>query len=142
MPYELSDKHTSADIGLIATGRDLVELFTDAALGMTSIMVDIKGLEETRQISVELKAESLSELFFAWLSELIYIKDAEKFLLKKCRFNLDESNTSPVLKAELFGDTIDGRRQILKTDVKAVTFYKYSIEKVGNVWRGEVVFDL
>jgi len=140
MPYELTDKDTSADVGLIVTGQNLIELFTDAALGMTSIMVDIDGLKGERERPIDMTGETLEDLLYRWLSEIIYIKDAERFLLRSCRIELDEGKS--VLKGKLFGDTIDPARQVLKIDVKAVTFYKFKIEKVGDLWRGEVVFDL
>lgn len=140
MPFELTDAHTSADIGLIATGRDLVELFSDAALGLTSIMVSMDGLTLDRERLVEIAGDDLENLFRRWLSEIIYIKDAERFLLRRCEIKLDDNAFS--IKGRLFGDTIDPSRHLLKIDVKAVTYYKFRVEKVGDIWRGEVVFDL
>jgi SHS2 domain-containing protein len=141
MPYQLTDLHSCADVGLIATGRDLEELFADTAAGMTAIMVDGEGLDDRRKLSFELEEENLDDLFYKWLSELIYYKDAEEFLLKRCVLQITE-NHKIRLKAELFGDTIDPERHVLKIDVKAVTYYRFRIEKVRDQWQGEVVFDL
>lgn len=140
MPYKHSDKYTGADIGLTATGCDLQELFADSGLGMTEIMTDLRKLEENRHIEIELNSDNLSDLYFDWLSEIIYLKDAKLFLLKRTEFYiLDESG---ILKAKLFGDTIDTTRHILKVDVKAVTYYQFRIEKDDNGWISEVVLDL
>ncbi len=141
MPYQLTDLHSCADVGLVATGRDLEELFTDAAIGLTAIMVDGEGLDDRRRLSFELEEENLDDLFYKWLSELIYYKDAEEFLLKRCVLQV-AANHKIRLKAELFGDTIDPGRHVLKIDVKAVTYYRFRIEKVRDQWQGEVVFDL
>ncbi len=141
MPFELTDLHTSADIGLIATGKNLIELFNDAAIGLTSIMVDIDGLTENRERPVSLRGENLEDLFFQWLSEIIFIKDAECFLMKRSEIDFEEEGCA-ALRGILFGDSIDPKRHILKTDVKAVTFYKFRIEKAGEIWKAEVVFDL
>ncbi|HHI02367.1 MAG TPA: archease [candidate division Zixibacteria bacterium] len=141
MPYKHSDEFTGSDIGMAATGRDLKELFADSGYGLTEIMTDPKKLREDRQIKVEFKSDNLSELYYDWLSEIIYLKDAELFLLKRSEFSrLDEKKG--ILGAQLFGDTIDPKRHILKVDVKAVTYYKFKIEKTEEGWQSEVVFDL
>ncbi|SYZ73501.1 putative Protein archease [Candidatus Zixiibacteriota bacterium] len=141
MPFKLTDAHTSGDIGLTATGRDLAELFVDSALGLTSIMVESGGLSERRQIPIALEAETLEKLYLHWLSEIIYLKDAESFLLRGCEIRIFQTEKA-ILKGVLRGDTIDRQHHILKADVKAVTYYKFRLEQVGEVWQGEVVFDL
>ncbi|MCX6829131.1 MAG: archease [candidate division Zixibacteria bacterium] len=141
MPFELTDLHTSADIGLVATGKNRFELFNDAAIGLTSIMVDIDGLMENRERPVSLRGENFEDLFFQWLSEIIFIKDAERFLMKRAEINFEKEGQA-ALQGRLFGDSIDPKRHILKTDVKAVTFYKFRVEKMGEIWKAEVVFDL
>jgi len=141
MPYIISDEYTSADVGLEVTGHDLAELFADAALGLTAIMTEIDRLNEGRCLEVALTAESLEELFMAWLSEIVYYKDAEQFLLKRCEFAvLDEA--PPCLRATLTGDSIDPERQVLMADIKAVTYYKFRMARVNQTWRAEVVLDL
>ena len=141
MPYRFSDKYSTADAGIIVTGRTVEELFCDAALGMTEILVDLEDLESGRQLTVELDADSMETLFFDWLSEIIYLKDAESFLLKKCVMEIKSGNRI-ILQASLSGDTIDPNRHTLKVDVKAVTFYRLKVEQVNDHWQGEAVFDL
>jgi len=141
MPYKYTDKYTAGDLGMTASGRDLNELFADSGRGLTEIMTDSEKLRESRQLIVELKSDNLSDLYYDWLSEIIYLKDAELFLLKRVEFSqLDEKNG--ILKAKLFGDTIDPKRHILKIDIKAVTYYQFKIIKKEDGWFSEVVFDL
>jgi SHS2 domain-containing protein len=141
MPYELSDAHSTADVGLIATGGSPEELFADAAYGLMEIMVEPDGLEQSREITFELEEDDLKALFFAWLSEVIYYKDAESFLVKKCNLEIAE-NDKIRLTARLYGDEIDPQRHVLKTDVKAVTYYRYKFDKTDDQWLAEVVLDL
>ena len=58
MPYRFSDKYSTADAGIIVTGRTVEELFCDAALGMTEILVDLEDLESGRQLMVKKKTMS------------------------------------------------------------------------------------
>jgi len=140
MPYKHSDRNTTGDIGMTTTGKNLKELFSDSARGLIEIMADSYKLLENSRLEVELRSDSLSELYYDWLSEIIYLKDAKQFLVKRIEFiQLDKSGT---LKATLCGDTIDPGRHTLKIDVKAVTYYRFNIEKRDNDWFGEVVFDL
>ncbi len=141
MPYKYTDTHTGSDIGLTATGKTLAELFADSALGLTGIMVDLKGLREDQMLKVDIKSDTLSELYYDWLSEIIFLKDAESFLFKRVSFEYLEAEKG-ILKAILYGDTINPDRHLLKTDVKAVTLYKFKIEKSFGHWTGELVFDL
>ena len=80
MPYEYLEEIGTADIAFEATGRDLAELFSDAADATTNVMIDnIEAIQprETRQI--ELSNDKLDMLLFDLLQELIFLKDAERF---------------------------------------------------------------
>lgn len=137
----MTDLHTCADAGVTVTGESLIELFADAATGLTEIMVDLDGLEEKREISFRLESGNPEDLFFNWLSEIIYHKDASCFLVRRCDLKISEGDRIE-LEATLYGDEIDPDRHNLKIDVKAVTYYKFRVEKVNNHWQGEVVFDI
>jgi len=141
MSYRLSDSGSSGDIELAAENESLEGLFADAARGLTEIIVDISDLRSDRRISLEVDGENLEELFFNWLSEIIYLKDVDNFLLKDCRVSFSDGQKRS-LKGDLEGDDIDPDRQNLKIDVKAVTLYNLKVEKKDNHWHGEVVFDL
>ena len=83
MPYEYLEEIGTADIAFEATGRDLPELFSDAADATTNVMIDnIEAIQprETRQI--ELSNDKLDMLLFDLLQELIFLKDAERLLLR------------------------------------------------------------
>lgn len=140
MPYKFSDKYTAGDCGMTATGKNLAELFADSGFGLIEIMTDPDKLEENVQINVELKSDNLADLYYDWLSELIYLKDARLFFMKRVEFIRLKKDGK--LKAKLYGDTIDPNRHILKIDVKAVTYYKFKVEETQDGWFGEVVFDL
>lgn len=141
MPYELSDKHTTGDAGISASGTTLDELFEHSAYGLMEIMVDPAGLSNEHEMRISLEDDDIEQLYFNWLSDLIYYKDANDFLIKKCDVKIT-LNKKYKLEAILYGDKIDPARHVLKIDVKGVTFYRFKVEKIGNLWKSEVVFDL
>ena len=93
MPYEYLEEIGTADIAFEATGRDLAELFRDAADATTNVMIDnIEAIQprETRQI--ELSNDKLDMLLFDFLQELIFLKDAERLLLRMRQLEIDEKD--------------------------------------------------
>ena len=93
MPYEYLEEIGTADIAFEATGRDLPELFSDAADATTNVMIDnIEAIQprETRQI--ELSNDKLDMLLFDLLQELIFLKDAERLLLRMREVQIDEKD--------------------------------------------------
>ena len=93
MPYEYLEEIGTADIAFEATGRDLPELFRDAADATTNVMIDnIEAIQprETRQI--ELSNDKLDMLLFDLLQELIFLKDAERLLLRMREVQIDEKD--------------------------------------------------
>ena len=93
MPYEYLEEIGTADIAFEATGRDLPELFRDAADATTNVMIDnIEAIQprETRQI--ELSNDKLDMLLFDLLQELIFLKDAERLLLRMRQLEIEEKD--------------------------------------------------
>ena len=113
MPYELSDKHTTGDAGITASGTTLDELFEHSAYGLMEIMVDPSGLNDSNELRISLADDDIEQLYYKWLSDLIYYKDTDDFLIKKCDVKISRNNEYK-LEAVLYGDKIDSGRHILK----------------------------
>ncbi len=64
--------HT-ADIGIRVFGKDLKELFTNAAYGMFDVIADLEGIDAGIEETVEVAADSYEELLVAWLDELLEV---------------------------------------------------------------------
>jgi len=141
MPYKHTDSNTTSDIGLIVTAPDLPKLLGDAAIGLIAVIAEPTELIEKDQIEINLAADTLEDLYFSWLSEIIYLKDARNFLVCRCDLKVDNSRPCRVT-GKVFGDFIDRERHTLKVDVKAVTYYKLRVEKRDDEWEAEVVLDL
>jgi SHS2 domain-containing protein len=141
MPYKHTDSNTCSDIGLIATGADLSQLMADAAIGLIAVTAEPDELVEKQAIDIILTADNLEDLFYSWLSEIIYFKDARNFLT--CRCDIEVSTAPPYeLTGQIYGDIVDRSRHTLKVDVKAVTYYRLRIEKKNDHWEAEAVLDL
>jgi SHS2 domain-containing protein len=135
--YELIN-HT-ADVGLRAYGKDLKELFTNAAYGMFEILADLKNVRAEKRLRLKLKAPNLEELFLSWLSELLYRYNGKGIILKE--FLIDRL-TEKAINAEVQGEKIDLKRHRLKTEIKAVTYHQLKVQRIKHTWQGQVIFDV
>ena len=129
-------EHT-ADVGLIAYGRDLAEAFANAAYGMFSIMTDLRKVREVESRTLELSEEDEESLLFEWLNRLIYIFDVEMLLFK--RFEISDFGACK-LKATCFGEQYDPSRHYLKTGIKSATYYMLKVDREKN--QVQVIFDI
>src|SRR5256886_1710065 len=99
MPYKFLEEIATADIAFEATGRDLAELFTDAADATMNVMIDNLDAIEPREIRhIELSNDKIDMLLFDFLQELIYFKDAARLLLRVRHAQIDEKNGKYFLK--------------------------------------------
>lgn len=137
-PFEVID-HT-ADVGIIAYGRNYRELLENAALGMLSLMADLETVtpKEQREIVAEAPAPEREWLLLRWLKELHYLKEAEKFIPREVKIiELTETTVKGVVMGEHLHDGIT-----LLHHIKAVTHHMISIEQKGGLLKAQVVFDV
>ena len=130
--------HTS-DIAIRVRGKDLKELFRNAAYGMFDVIADLEGLKESVSIDVELKAPSKEELLVAWLDELLYNFFTKNIIF----FKFDVAVVSDTgITAKASGRHVGENRNRLKTEIKAVTYHNLEIKKDSQNLTVDIVFDV
>ena len=143
MAYRFLEEIGTADIAFEATGRDLPELFRDAADATTNVMVDnLEAIEPRETRGIELSNDELDMLLFDLLQELIYLKDSERLLLRIQKVHIDEKEGRYFLKATAEGEPLNAERHRQRADVKAVTLHDFSVERVDDGWKARVLLDI
>src|SRR5437764_1564309 len=133
MPYEYLEEIGTADIAFEATGRDLPELLRDAADATTNVMIDnIETIQPRQTRQIELSNDKLDMLLFDLLQELIFLKDAERLLLRIREVQVDQRDEIYVMKATAQGEPVDAERHHQRADVKAVTLHDFSVERTED----------
>ncbi len=141
MPYKFLEDIATADAAFEALGSTPEELFTDAALATFEVMADTGSIEPVIAKTIELENENMDGLLFDWLSELVYLKDAEEMLF--CKFDVSvKQNDVYKLRGTAWGENINREKHILRSDVKAVTFHMFEVKKTGDTWTARVVLDI
>ena len=136
-PFEVFE-HT-ADVGIVAHGATLAQLFANAAEGMFCLMVDLDGVEEREERSIEVHARDREGLLVNWLTELLYYLDAQQMLFR--RFEIEEISDTD-LRARGWGELIDRERHTLHCGVKAVTRHLLEIAQEDDGYRAQILFDI
>ena len=131
-------EHT-ADIGIRVFGKDLKELFENAALGMFDLIADLGGIKTSIEETVEADGDTSEDLLVAWLDELLYRFYTKEIIFAKFRI---EEMSGNALKAKVFGRPVSVNRNRLKTEIKAVTYSDLKINKDGGGYRVEIIFDV
>ena len=128
-----------SDIGIEARGATMAEAFQNAALGLMSIIAGSSKIESNEMRFISLLALDRENLLVRWLTEILYLVDAEKFLTAETRFEMMDETS---LKAKVFGQQIDASKHDLKLDVKAITYHKLMVDKVNDIWIARVFVDI
>jgi len=136
-PFEVID-HT-ADIGIIAYGADIKQVFANAALGLFNLMADLDNPKEDIKREIELSAEDVEILLVEWLNELIYISDVEHIIFK--RFEINELSSTQ-LRATCFGEKIKPGQHRLKREIKAATYHMLRLNKENGSYKVQIIFDI
>ena len=136
MKYKFLDDLTS-DVLFEAYGKDLKEVFENSALAMFTIICDMKKIEEQSKITIEVKGKDKLDLLYNWLQELIARVDTEEMFFS--HFNILEISEKS-LKAEIYGESITPEKG--ETLVKAVTNYKFNLEKTEKGYRSTISLDI
>ncbi len=135
--FEIID-HT-ADVGIVAYGADVEELFSNAALALFSLITELESIKEKLHFDLKVSSEDRDSLLVEWLNELIYLFDVEHILFN--RFDI-ESLTHNQLKAVCYGETFNPVKHKIKIGIKAATYHMLKLDKDGGGYKAQVIFDI
>jgi SHS2 domain-containing protein len=137
--FELIE-HT-ADVGVRVYGKNLEELFINAALALFSLLIgNLKPGEKVKSISLE--GQTLEDLVVGWLNELISLFFADKFLPFNFEVKIEAGNQPKKLEAKLVGIDFDPYSSKINMEIKAATYHNLKIEKNRKGYRVEIIFDV
>jgi len=137
-----------ADIRFIARGETLNTLFENAALATLSVIADIETVTPEIDFEIELETVSLENLMVDFLSELLFLFDAEETVIGRVNvskvgtYETESGEKKYFIKAIASGEQIDRARQDFRTEVKAVTYNGIRVDQTEDGYETEVVLDL
>jgi len=140
--YTFLEDTAISDMAFEATGDTPAELFQAAALALFEGMADTHRLRPRVRKEIRLRHAQIDQLMYDWLSELIYLKDAEGLLFGEFKVELSQ-NSEWNLTATVRGEPIDPKRHGLRADAKAVTYHQFEVAQTETGgWKARVVVDI
>lgn len=134
--YEFIDEIKS-DVLYEAYGKDLKELFKNAAEALFTIICQVEKVKPAKEEEFEMKGETLEDTMWNWLSGLIAIVDTEQMFFSEIQI---VDVTEEKVRAKLKGEPI--RPEIGETVVKSLTNYKFQVEKNEKGYKAVVSLDI
>ena len=137
------EEHT-ADVLIRAWGRNLEELFEQAALGVYEVITDTSQVAPERRIVVEVEGIDLYNLLYRWIEEFIAYTDSEGLVFSKFNVcSIEDRGDSWHIRSVAWGEPFDIERHEHRTIVKAMTYAQMEIKRAeDNCWEATFVVDI
>lgn len=130
--------HTS-DLGVEVRGKDLSELFANAALCLTDLIAGITSIAPNVRRKIRVRADDRELLLREFLAEILYYFHKDKFLPASAEItHLSDDE----LVASLTGDYLDINKNPIKREIKSITFYRLKIEAWNGRFKARFVMDI
>jgi SHS2 domain-containing protein len=135
--YETFDHE--ADIGVRGIGPTKSSAFEQAALAMTSVIVEPEEVAPRFSIRIECEAPDDELLLVDWLNRLVYEMATRHALFG--RFAVELSNHHLTAIAE--GESVDRERHQPTVEVKGATYNELAVRQIGSgLWLAQCVVDV
>lgn len=141
MSFTFLSEVAIADVAFKATAKTLEELFIECAKATEEAMVDTKKVKATVTKKIVVKSDALDKLLFDWLSELVYLKDADGLLFSKFTVKISK-NEEYKLEGTASGEKIDQKKHELRADVKAITWHMFELKQTKQGWTAQIIEDI
>jgi SHS2 domain-containing protein len=129
--------HT-ADTGISAYGRTLPEVFEQAARAMFVLMFGEVSEPTSQGMDVAVSAETVEDLLVAWLSELLFLSEAEELAFSRFEVTgVDDRSAEGTAQGVPYPSV-----ELVGPPIKAVTYHQLEVTQDDAGWRARVIFDV
>lgn len=144
-PFEFLEH--PADVGFLARGKTVEELFAAAALAMCDYGWELDRVRPREKIEIRARAATLEDLIYSWLAELLFLSDAERWVFKKFVVSSIEQRASGDAKlweieGTAHGERFEKKRHRPRTYIKAVTYHQLTVKQAPAGWSATVYLDV
>ncbi|MEK6875634.1 MAG: archease [Nanoarchaeota archaeon] len=128
-------KHT-ADIKFQAYGKTLEKAFENSAMALKEIIIGKLKIKSKIKKQIKVNALDYESLLQKFLTEFLYILDAENFIFSKVKVRIKEKE----LEANITGDKASNYN--FTNSVKATTYSEIFVKKEKGIWVCQIVLDV
>lgn len=127
-----------SELAVRVTGNSQADLFANSAFALFDVLTDVSTIEIKEKLPLEVEGNDRDDLMINWMRELLYLFQGSGYLLKD--FQIREVKDK-IVKAEVCGEKIDPDRHEIKQEIAAVAYQHGRMEKTGNQWIAQLVFE-
>ena len=124
------------DRGAKERGKTLNEAFENAAHAVSEFLSKGNKVKMKIRKKVEIAGKDRKALLYSFIDEMIYLLDAENFIVKKAEVESKRGVLSAVLKGD------DSRKYKGLDHIKAATYAEMKVGKVGGRYEIQAVVDV
>jgi SHS2 domain-containing protein len=128
-----------ADIGFEAFGSTREAVFANAARALFHLILDLDTVEPRQEVVVQVEGSDPASLLVNWLSELLYLNDAEGWVFSEFEVERVEDQS---LTARVRGEKFERTRHRAKLQVKAITYHQLELARTAEGWQARVYVDI
>jgi SHS2 domain-containing protein len=130
--------HT-ADLGMSVRGRSCEDLFRNAGLALSELIVSNKAPKIEEILEVSLHGNDIPDLMVKWLSEILYLFEGERLVVTEILINSIDGNK---IRSSLSVMKFDEKHHDILREIKAVTYHQINVVEKNGLWTTRVIFDL
>lgn len=135
--YRLMTRQSALAVKVI--GNSQADLFANSAFALFDVMTDVEKIEIKEHLPLEVEGVDRDDLMVNWMRELLYLYQGSGYLLRE--FQVREVKDT-LVKADVCGEKIDPDRHEIKKEVASVAYHQSRMEKTGNQWTAQLVFEV
>jgi SHS2 domain-containing protein len=135
--YRLTPRQS--ELAVRVSGDSQADLFANSAFALFDVMTDLDKVDIKDRIALEVEGGDRDDLMVNWMRELLYLYQGSGYLLKA--FHIREAKETQV-KAEVSGEKIDPDRHEMKTEILAVAYHQSRMQKTGDQWIAQLIFEI
>jgi SHS2 domain-containing protein len=135
--YRLMTRHSELAVRVV--GNSQADLFANSAFALFDVMTDLEKIEVKERVPLVVEGADRDDLMVNWMRELLYLYQGSGYLLKE--FQIHEVKDTFV-KADVCGEKIDPDRHDIKKEITAVAYHQSRMEKTGNQWTAQLIFEM
>lgn len=128
-----------SELAVRVVGNSQADLFANSAFALFDVMTDLEKIEIKERLPLEVEGADRDDLMVNWMRELLYLYQGSGYLLKE--FQIREVKDT-LVKADVCGEKIDPDRHDMKQEVTAVAYHQSRMEKTGNQWTAQLIFEV
>lgn len=144
--YIIREIDHTADICIEIKATSIEEIFIVASEFLFDTLCDLNKIKENSKFVINEEANNYDDLLFNFLKKALEMFYADGVVIKKIvSINILKKKEKIVLSILAIGEKIELEsinRDIYKAEIKAVTYHKLKIKKIGKYYCTYIIFDV